>query len=437
MRALLRSLAKQLSLSPSSVKPWIQRRLSDPRRPRPSFELLAGIFQLLVSNSPSPAALDAATSVYHRMTKVEGYETKFVTDAQMLLLALRADDSHSSQVLTALQHIFSFPAKFTDSDFLSLAKLMQSLSFSPDQMLQITRLYVDAQSPSLGVTTFLARLLAETNQHDEALDIVSQYAQSKGRRHSAISKVSASHPFTAALAVSPASQPPSPAHIDSILATMSILSIPSDKSLLNVLILDQAMRAREAGKQAFSPRQPSPTSQQPHPLSPDDDPSSIISIWKSIHQPQTTVKQLRQDAHLAVEKAFTIYYALCQAHADSEMQEVQHSSSFRPDFYTYRILWNLLARRPAWKFEKRKRTSYEVADTKSEKTFLTSSSVDEYGFDLNEEPEEEEEEEGNSEVARQGMMYFQFLVLFSHFLLFRYRLRFGHPYPSRAISRHD
>ncbi|KIK57458.1 hypothetical protein GYMLUDRAFT_46351 [Collybiopsis luxurians FD-317 M1] len=421
-RALLLSLSKQLSSSPSSVTPWIQRRLSDPRHPRPSFLTLTSIFNHLLSHSPSPAALDAATSIYYRMTVSEGYETRFLTDAQMLVLALRAEESLSGQVASALRYMFSHPSKFTNNDFLSLAWLMESLSFSPTQLLQITRLYVDLQQPSLGVTTLLARLLADTSQHDEALDLVSQYSRTRGRKQASNGKVSASHPFTAALSVSPSSQPPSPAHIDNTLATMSSLSIPSDRSLLNVLILDQAMRARDAGKHAFAPR--SASGSQVNSLSVEDDPSSITSLWDSISRPksQSSAKQLRQNAHLAVEKAFAIYDALCQAHADSEVEsgevtsgksnESKHRPCFRPDFFTYRVLWDLLARRPGWKFQKRNNRSQSLTRSgagvslrdqagtdkkgnpdKIEKTFLTSTSVDEYGFDLSEESEFDSDED--------------------------------------------
>ncbi|KAE9403764.1 hypothetical protein BT96DRAFT_1016798 [Gymnopus androsaceus JB14] len=167
-------------------------------------------------------------------------------------------------------------------------------------------------------------VVPQASRVDEALEFVAQFQSN-------------SHPYTAILA----NAPPTDMNTDRILSTMSSRNITTDKSLFNVLIRDQA---RKAGiEMGTSIKEPKITSR--------DDASEITQIWDSISRSQTT-----EDKKIALERAFVLYHALCSVateHSarDAESTHSAHSSeAFKPDFYTYRTLWGLLARRPKWKF---------------------------------------------------------------------------------------
>ncbi|KAJ3755758.1 hypothetical protein EV360DRAFT_85604 [Lentinula raphanica] len=430
-RPFLSSVERFIASRPSNsqLDSFIHRRLSSPqylRRYRDNASraaLLEQLVQLLIAKR----CYVQAASVYNRLRNGEGYIPAsrknggegLKTETMMLGIALAVSEKDSTAPATEIDDILSTFAtlfRHTSSDrlLLDLVKSLSDLGAGDPLKEHVVWVYIRCreESSSSGyaipqsIVSLLAGILTRQGKVQEALEFVERCEDSKGPDSQDVHAIARSHPYNTILA----SLSPFPAHegtdiIDLVLSIMSSRGIPTDKSLINILMRDQADRANGYRQASV----PSPSTQhEQHDMSSTpstiDDASEIDQIWDYIsghsEHPQidreTQKKQERKEQLRAFEKVFTLYGTLCRAHAAQVTQDsavlvnskqaeaISHSPSFRPDFFTYRTLWDLLVRRPKWCFSSSSPTARASTIAEApEATNRTRDVIeDEYGFDL-------------------------------------------------------
>lgn len=330
VNSFLASLSQQLASSPTSnTLSSIYRQLKRPSLPGSS---RAKLYERTIDVLIEHRRYSEAASVFRSMTGGEGWEVGWRMKGVMLGL-IRTQQRNDNEFLSDLTIILR---PLSEKDFLHLFSTYQThFGFGLELELRIVENFLATRSKvGVGVGTLYAGLLAKAGRVDEALGFVSQYGSS--------------HPYNAIIA---SSSDTGSAVVDKVLAAMAERKVDTDQTLFNVLIRDQARKANTF----ISSGKSTPTST----VGVDDDPAQIAQIWDSIVTQNH--KHTKQDQMLALEKAFVLYHALCEAtearaaaqsaKEGSDTETAVAGSSFKPDFYTYRTLWDLLARRPKWKFQ--------------------------------------------------------------------------------------
>ncbi|KAJ4480923.1 hypothetical protein J3R30DRAFT_3462416 [Lentinula aciculospora] len=427
---LLSSIERFIASQPSSsqLDSFIHRRLSSSRylQQYPHTASRAALLEQLVQLLISKRCYVQAAGVYNRMRDLEGYVPAsgksggegWTTEAMMLGMALAVYEKSPTasaieidQTISTLAMIF----RHTSSDrlLLDLVNLLSELDVGNALLERIIWVYVrcreetsssnfDRYIPPLSIVSVLAGILTRQGKVREALEFVERCDDFRATESRYDRIVARSHPYNTILAsLSSFSGRENTEIVDLVLSIMASRDIPSDKSLINILIRDQADRAN-APHHSFDSSGSSGSTQTFHPPSIVDDAEEIGEIWDSIsgHSQRTQPdrkeqrKQRKKERTEAFKKAFTLYKTLCEAHnaqetlavstpskgAQSEGTEAtSHMPSFRPDFFTYRTLWDLLVRRPGWRF-----SFLPQGVPEAQKANVKTRDVieDEYGFDL-------------------------------------------------------
>ncbi|KAF9069205.1 hypothetical protein BDP27DRAFT_1421182 [Rhodocollybia butyracea] len=471
-RYILSSIKKLIDRDPDveTLKSFVHYNLGDSTSRQKEF---SAVFSLLVSR----CRYAEATSVWLRMRASQaGLAHHLLDDALMLCLALRNTKSTGSStdtgsILSIFSLIFSSPL-FTENQFLSLIRRFPKFEFMDDDMkLRVVFLWIWTRSnqadvealqagaqieiepdisyiPQQPIISLLASLLTKLGRVDDALEVTERWDElrknsqftstSTVRSHTSMAQ---SHTYTSILTALPASDSHYPANeseenladiTDRVLATIAARDITSDKSLFNSLMGAMRKRARAQGQERHKPIANAANSRPHAPNNKravqrfDDDPEEIERLWDSVSGDSSAESQKfnGKNQKAAVEQAFTLYHALCAAHADSDgygpstpeavstspasMPEEYASEAvesvstwstsglrpdFRPNFYTYRTLWDLLVRRPKWRFDlTRSASSLELSPEGSPLSTTTPKKVfeDEYGFDLSDPSDQED-----------------------------------------------
>ncbi|KAJ3794365.1 hypothetical protein GGU11DRAFT_320807 [Lentinula aff. detonsa] len=452
LNPFLSSIERFIASQPSNSRLdlFIHRRLSSPQylRQYPHTASRAALLEQLVQLLISRRRYVQAASVYNRMRDWEGFVPAsgrqggegWKTEAMMLGMALAVSEKSPTAPVTEIDQTIStfailFRHTLSDRLLLDLVNFLSEIGVGNVSMEKVVWVYIrcreeasslksDGYTPPFSIISLLAGILTRQGKIREALVFVESCDDMKSAESPYDRIIASSHPYNTIIA----SLSSFPAHertemVDLVLSIMASRGIPSDKSLINILIKDQADRAnahREASDISVLSTGPGQTQVSPNP-STIDDASEIGQIWDSIsgqsqHLQINRKEQRRRrkkDQREAFETVFTLYGTLCQAHDAQESQAVSavfpgsesggieaklYTPSFRPDFFTYRTLWDLLVRRPGWRFS----SSPSPADASAH---LSSSEAqdatnrnrdvieDEYGFDLTMGSDEESDSE--------------------------------------------
>ncbi|KAJ3898799.1 hypothetical protein F5879DRAFT_979249 [Lentinula edodes] len=429
---LLFSIERFIASQPSNsqLDSFIHRRLSSPQylqqytHAASRAALLEQLVQLLLSKR----CYVQAAGVYNRMRDWEGYVPAsgrsggegWKTEAMMLGMALAMSEktladpaTEIGQTISSLSIIF----RHTSSDHLLLAlvHLLSELGTGNALIERVIWVYIGCREqtsshsepyiPPLSIVSLLAGILTKQGKVPEALEFVARCDDLNSTDSQYLHVMARSHPYNTILAsLSSFTAHESTEVIDLVLTIMASRDIPSDRSLINILLRDQADRAgdhRTSSNSSSSANTSADSGQTP--TSTVDDASEIGQIWNSIsgHSSDTEInrrergKLRKTEQKQAFEKAFTLYGTLCQAHDAQESQGIfptvsvgnesarneteSYKPSFRPDFFTFRTLWDLLVRRPGWRFSSSPLPTSGATDARKANEDIIE---DEYGFDL-------------------------------------------------------
>ncbi|KAJ3808353.1 hypothetical protein F5876DRAFT_67331 [Lentinula aff. lateritia] len=426
---LLFSIERFIASRPSNsqLDSFIHRRLSSPQylqqytHAASRAALLEQLVQLLLSKR----CYVQAAGVYNRMRDWEGYVPAsgrsggegWKTEVMMLGMALAMSEKTLADPATEIDQTIStlsiiFRHTLSDNLLLALVHLLSELGTENALIERVIWVYIGCREqtsshsepyiPPLSMVSLLAGILTKQGKVREALEFVERCDDLNGTDSQYLHIMARSHPYNTIVAsLSSFTAHESTEVIDLVLTIMASRDIPSDRSLINILLRDQADRAggRRTSSSLSSSADTSADSDQT-PTSIVDDASEIGQIWNSIsgnsegteidHRKRGKLRKKEQKQ--AFEKAFTLYGTLCQAHDAQESRGViptvfvgtgneieSYKPSFRPDFFTFRTLWDLLVRRPGWRFSSSPLPTSDITDARKANEDIIE---DEYGFDL-------------------------------------------------------